>query len=48
MTEMIRGRGVQEAAALVNSEVVAWLGGLPEHKVVCSVVAEQAIREALR
>jgi nitrogen fixation NifU-like protein len=48
MTEMIRGRGVQEAAALVNSEVVAWLGGLPEHKVVCSVVAEQAIRDALR
>jgi NifU-like protein involved in Fe-S cluster formation len=48
MTEMIRGKAAAEAVKLVNAEVVAWLGGLPEHKVVCSVVAEQAIREALK
>jgi nitrogen fixation NifU-like protein len=48
MTELIHGRGVAEAAKLVNADVVAYLGGLPEHKVVCSVVAEAAIREALK
>jgi nitrogen fixation NifU-like protein len=46
LTELLRGRTVEEARLLRNSDVVERLGGLPEHKVVCSVVAEQAVREA--
>ncbi len=47
LTEMIVGRPVSEARTVTNAEVVDRLGGLPENKVKCSLVAEQAIREAL-
>jgi nitrogen fixation NifU-like protein len=47
LTELLTGRRVEEALALKNSDVVARLGGLPEDKVECSVVAEQAVRAAL-
>lgn len=46
LTELLRGRTVEEARRLRNTDVVAFLGGLPENKVVCSVAAEDAIREA--
>jgi nitrogen fixation NifU-like protein len=48
LTELIRGRRVEEARALRNTDVVEFLKGLPEHKVICSVVAEDAVREAFR
>ena len=35
------------ALALTNQEVVDALGGLPAHKLHCSVLAEQAIKAAL-
>ncbi len=47
LTEMIQGRRVEEARKLSNLEVVERLGGLPENKVKCSLVAEEAIRTAL-
>jgi nitrogen fixation NifU-like protein len=46
LTELLLGRTVEGALALKNLEIVAHLGGLPEYKVVCSVVAEQAIQGA--
>ncbi len=46
LTELLKGRTVEEARRIRNTDVVEYLGGLPEHKVVCSVVAEQALREA--
>ena len=46
LTELIIGRSVEEAKALRNSDVVAFLGGMPEYKVVCSVVAEDALKAA--
>lgn len=46
-TEMIRGRTLDEACRLTNREVVDALGGLPEVKIECSVVAEKAIRAAV-
>jgi NifU-like protein involved in Fe-S cluster formation len=46
LTELIIGRSVEEAKKLRNSDVVALLGGLPEYKVVCSVVAEDALKAA--
>jgi NifU-like protein involved in Fe-S cluster formation len=48
LTELLKGRTVQDARRIRNADVVAFLGGLPEHKVICSVVAEEAVREALR
>ena len=47
-TTLLVGRSVEEAARLTNRDVVSALGGLPEPKVQCSVLAEQAIKEALR
>ena len=47
LTELLKGRTVEEARKLKTSDVVAFLGGLPDYKVVCSVVAEEAVREAL-
>lgn len=47
MTTLIEGRPVAEARGLSNAAVVAALGGLPEHKVKCSVLAEDVLRKAL-
>ena len=47
-TEMIKGRTLDDALALTNQEVVDALGGLPAHKLHCSVLAEEAIKKALQ
>ena len=47
-TEMIKGHPIEDAVALSNKAVVEALGGLPAHKIHCSVLAEQAIKAALR
>ncbi len=46
-TEMIKGKPISEAIALSNKAVVEALDGLPPHKIHCSVLAEQAVKEAL-
>ncbi|NVO67705.1 iron-sulfur cluster assembly scaffold protein [Methanofollis tationis] len=46
-TELIKGKTLEEAWALTNTDVVEALGGLPEPKIHCSVLAEGAIREAI-
>lgn len=43
-TELIRGRTLEEAAALRDTDVVAALGGLPRNKMHCSVLAEDVIQ----
>jgi nitrogen fixation NifU-like protein len=48
MTEMVKGKTVEEALKLTNREVVDALGGLPPAKVHCSVLAEDAIRAAIK
>jgi len=47
-TELIRGRAVGEALALTNSAVVEALDGLPPVKMHCSVLAEEAVKAAIR
>lgn len=46
-TEMIKGQPIEKALELSNKAVVEALGGLPAHKIHCSVLAEQAIKAAL-
>src|SRR5262249_10710654 len=46
LTELVIGKSVDEAKKLRNTDVVNHLHGLPEYKIVCSVVAEDALRAA--
>ena len=46
-TEMIKGQPVSKALELSNKAVVEALGGLPAHKIHCSVLAEQAVKAAI-
>jgi len=47
-TEMILGKSIHEAMALTNKAVAEALDGLPAHKLHCSVLAEEAIKSALK
>ena len=47
-TEMIKGKTIGEALELSNKAVVEALDGLPTHKIHCSVLAEQAVRAAVK
>ena len=47
-TEMIKGHTVEEALQLSNKAVVEALDGLPAHKIHCSVLAEEAVRAAVK
>ena len=47
-TELIKGKPVSEALTLTNKAVVEALDGLPAHKMHCSVLAEEAIKAALK
>ena len=46
-TEMVKGKPISEALELTNKAVTEALGGLPTHKLHCSVLAEEAIKAAL-
>ena len=46
-TEMIMGKSIHEAMALTNKAVAEALDGLPDYKMHCSVLAEEAIKAAL-
>lgn len=47
-TEMIKGQHVDKALELTNKAVVEALDGLPPTKIHCSVLAEEAVRMAVK
>jgi len=47
LTEMVKGKTVEEAKKITNMQVVEALGGLPTVKVHCSVLAEEALEKAI-
>ena len=46
-TEMIKGKSISDALKLTNKAVVEALDGLPDSKLHCSVLAEQAMKSAI-
>ena len=47
-TELIKGKPISEALEITNKAVVEALDGLPAHKLHCSVLAEEAIKAAVK
>jgi nitrogen fixation NifU-like protein len=47
-TEMIKGKPLSDALTLTNKAVTEALDGLPAHKLHCSVLAEEAIKAAVK
>ena len=46
-TELVKGKSIDEALKITNKMVTDSLGGLPEVKLHCSVLAEEALHEAI-
>ena len=46
-TEMVKGKSIEDAMKLTNKAVAEALDGLPPVKMHCSLLAEQALKEAL-
>ena len=46
-TEMVKGKTIEEAMQITNKAVMEALDGLPQVKVHCSLLAEEAIHAAL-
>ena len=47
VTELVKGKNIEEALEISNKAVVEALGGLPPVKLHCSVLAEQALKSAI-
>ena len=47
-TEMIKGKPIDQVMKLTNQAVVKALEGLPAQKLHCSVLAEEAVKAALK
>ena len=47
-TEMIKGKSIDDAIELSNKAVDEALDGLPTHKIHCSVLAEEAVKAAVK
>ncbi|AHF09741.1 MULTISPECIES: Fe-S cluster assembly scaffold protein NifU [Dehalobacter] len=48
VTEMVKGKSVNEALDISNAAVAEALGGLPEAKLHCSNLAADAVHEAIK
>ncbi len=47
LTELIKGKTLEEARAITNTHVADALDGLPPVKIHCSLMAEEAVKSAL-
>ena len=47
VTDLVKGKSIEEALRISNKAVAEALGGLPRIKMHCSVLAEQALRAAI-
>jgi nitrogen fixation NifU-like protein len=47
VTELVKGKNIEEALQISNRAVAEALGGLPPVKMHCSVLAEEALQSAI-
>lgn len=48
LTELVKNKTVEEALRITKDNIVSALKGLPEIKVHCSVLADDALKDAIR
>lgn len=48
LSELVKGKTLEEALKIGPAEIAAYLGGLPQHKFHCSVLGHEALADAIK